>query len=148
MKKMVGPRQTVSSASEEDPRYAMMDEKKKRRMLSNRESARRSRMKKQKLSEDLINEATRLQNLNKELMQKIDFTNQGYQNFASENNILVAQKMELMDRLNSLNFILQNVQDVYGVPLDIPEIPDPLLKPWNLPCPLQPIPASSDMFQF
>ncbi|KAJ9681758.1 hypothetical protein PVL29_017911 [Vitis rotundifolia] len=145
---MGGPRQTISSASEEDPQYAMMDEKKRRRMLSNRESARRSRMKKQKLSEDLISEVSRLQNLNKEIKQTIDATTQGYRNFVSENNVLVAQKMELVDRLNSLNFILQNVQDVYGVPLDIPEIPDPLLKPWSLPCPLQPIPASSSMLQF
>ena len=145
---MGGPRQTVSSASDEDPRYAMMDEKKRKRMLSNRESARRSRMKKQKLGEDLINEISRLQNSNKELVQKIDFTTQGYQNFAAENNVLMAQKMELVDRLNSLNFLLENLQGAYGVPLDIPEIPDPLLKPWILPCPLQLIPASSDMFQF
>lgn len=145
---MTGSRQTVSSASEEDPQFAMMDEKKRKRMLSNRESARRSRMKKQKLSEDLIGEVSRLENLNKEIKQSIDVTTQGYQNYVSENNVLMAQKMELVDRLNSLNFILQNVQDAYGLPLDILEIPDPLLKPWSLPCPLQAIPASSDIMQF
>jgi hypothetical protein len=33
-----------------------------------------------------------------------------------------------------------------GAPVDIPEIPDPLLRPWQPPFPLQPVAA--DAFQY
>ncbi|KDP28256.1 hypothetical protein JCGZ_14027 [Jatropha curcas] len=142
-------RQAASSGSDSDPRYAnIVDERKRKRMISNRESARRSRMRKQKLMEDLINEASRLQNENGQLMQSINVNSQRYAEIENANNVLRAQVMELTDRLQSLNSLLQIVDDVSGFELDIPEIQDPLLKPWQLPCTVQPIMASADMFQY
>ncbi|KAF6156922.1 hypothetical protein GIB67_039683 [Kingdonia uniflora] len=141
--------QPVSSGSgSEDPQYVMVDDRKKRRMLSNRESARRSRMKKQKHLDELINQVVQLQRENNEIVQRVDTTTTCYINVESENNILRTQMMELSDRLQSLNNVLHIIEDVSGFSMDIPEIPDPLLKPWQLPCPSQPIMASSNMFLY
>lgn len=126
-----------SSASEDDQRYAGMDEKKRKRMISNRESARRSRMKKQKLLQDLTGEVSRLQAANKNIATKIEETTERYAICAAQNNVLRAQTMELADRLRYLNDVLNST----GLAAD------PLLKPLQTPCPMQPI-ASSGLFNF
>ena len=140
--------QQMSLGSDEDPRYANMDEKKRKRMISNRESARRSRMKKQQHQGELISQVTTLQWENAEIVQKIKVASQMYVAVESDNNVLKAQMMELADRLRSLNSVLQIVEEVSGLNMDIPEIPVALMEPWQLPCPMPPIMASSDVFQF
>lgn len=130
-------------SSESDQRYAMMDEKKRKRMISNRESARRSRMRKQKQMQDLTDEMGRLQIANNDIVSKIDGITERYMIFASENNVLRAQVMELTDRLRSLNDVVKNCE-MAGHPT---ELPDPLLRPWQISCSMQPIPASSGLFQ-
>ncbi|CAL9024000.1 unnamed protein product [Prunus brigantina] len=125
---------------------ATVDEKKRKRMLSNRESARRSRMKKQKQMDDLTSEITRLEMSNNQLQQGIEVKERGYAEIESRNNVMRAQVMELTDRLQSLNSVLQIFEEVSGLAVDIPEIPDPLLRPWQVSYPTQLIPASSDMF--
>ncbi|XP_049389097.1 bZIP transcription factor 53-like [Solanum stenotomum] len=129
-----------SSASDDDQRYAGMDEKKRKRMISNRESARRSRMKKQKLLQDLTGEVNRLQSANKNIVSKIDETTERYAICAAQNNVLRAQAMELTDRLRYLNDVIDSTGLAAGVA-------DPLLKPLQNPCPMQPI-ASSGLFKF
>lgn len=138
----------VSSGSEEDVRYVMVDDKKKRRMISNRESARRSRMRKQQHLDSLVNQVTQLQKEKNDLLQNINATSQLYLQMASENSVLNAQVMELGERLQSLNSVLTIFEEVSGFSMDIPQIPDPLLKPWQIPCPSQPIMASATMLQF
>ncbi|XP_044502981.1 bZIP transcription factor 53-like [Mangifera indica] len=137
----------TSSGSDSDPRYAHVDEKKRKRMISNRESARRSRMRKQKQMEDLANEIAQLEKVNAVLRQNISSTSQQYLELQSANNVVRAQAMELTDRLQSLNSVLQIWREISGLNVEIPEMPDPLMKPWQLPCPGQPIMASDDMFQ-
>lgn len=138
----------TSSGSDSDPRYANVDERKRKRMISNRESARRSRMRKQKQMEDLVNDTSQLESANTMLRQNIDAAKQRYIEIESANNVLRAQAMELTDRLRSLNSVLQIWGEVSGLSVEIPEIPDPLMKPWQLPCPVQPIMASADLLQF
>ncbi|XP_030451400.1 bZIP transcription factor 53-like [Syzygium oleosum] len=140
----------TSSGSECNQRpAAAVDERKRKRMESNRESARRSRMRKQKQVTDLLGQVSELQNANGQIAQGIDATAQKYVEIESANNVLRAQLMELTDRLRSLNSVLQVVEVVSGLAIDIPEIPDPLMEPWQLPCPIQqPIRASADMLQF
>ncbi|KAG8389561.1 hypothetical protein BUALT_Bualt02G0242000 [Buddleja alternifolia] len=126
-----------------------LDERKRKRKLSNRESARRSRMKKQQHLDELIAQESQMQEENKKLRQMIDGASELYLNFASENNVLRAQVGELTDRLRSLNSVLQIASEVSGLAFDIPDIPDTLLEPWQLPCPIQPIHANADMmFQY
>lgn len=145
---MASIQRSASSGSDGgDPRSATVDERKRKRMLSNRESARRSRMKKQKQLEDLTNETSRLQMANSQLVQSISSKEQAYVAIESMNNILRAQAMELTERLRSLNSVLQIIEEVSGFSVDIPEIPDQLMNPWQLHRPMQqPIVGSADLF--
>lgn len=138
----------VSSGSDGDLRYATFDEKKRKRMISNRESARRSRMKKQQHVDKLLAEMSQLQSQNKVAMQKINEVTDKFVGAASENNVLRAQLSELTDRLYSLNSVLHIVEEVSGLAMDIPQVPDTLMEPWQLPCPAQPITTSANMFNF
>ncbi|CAK9152905.1 unnamed protein product [Ilex paraguariensis] len=124
------------------------DERKRKRMISNRESAKRSRVRKQQRLDELISQVSQLQNENNLITQNINNATQMYLGAASDNNVLRAQLSELTDRLRSLNSVLQIAEEVSGLALDIPELPDTLLEPWQLPCPIQPITASSDMFHY
>ncbi|XP_074314874.1 bZIP transcription factor 53 [Silene latifolia] len=131
--------QTGSSGSESDPRYANMDERKRKRMISNRESARRSRLRKQQHLDELIGQANNIKIENADVSRRIDATSKIYAGVESENNVLRAQIMELTDRLRSLNSVLEIVEEVSGLTMDIPDIPETLLEPWQLPCPVRPI---------
>ncbi|GMJ01023.1 basic region/leucine zipper motif 53 [Hibiscus trionum] len=143
----MAPVQRPVSSSDSDPRYSNMDEKKRKRMLLNRESARRSRVRKQKQLEDFVNEVSALQKDIGQLSEKINVATQRYIEMENGNNVLRAQAMELTERLRSLNSVLHIVEEVSGYAVDIPEIPDPLMKPWQLPCPIQPIMASADVLE-
>lgn len=103
-------------------------------------------MRKQKQMEDLVNEVNHLESDNAMLRQNIDSSVQRYVEMESANNILRAQAMELTDRLRSLNSVLQIWAEISGINVEIPEIPDPLMKPLQLPCPMRPLMASADMF--
>ncbi|KAG8370606.1 hypothetical protein BUALT_Bualt13G0000900 [Buddleja alternifolia] len=125
-----------------------IDERKRKRKFSNRESARRSRTRKQQHLDELIVKENQMKEENKKLRQMIDGASQLYVNFASENNVLRAQVAELSDSLRSLNSMLQIGSEMSSLVVDIPDIPDTLLEPWQLPCPIQPVSASADMFQY
>ncbi|KAK7269611.1 hypothetical protein RIF29_22344 [Crotalaria pallida] len=141
-------RAAASSGSEGgDP--AVIDDRKRKRMISNRESARRSRMKKQKLLEDLTEEVNRLQSANKEINERIKKNEDAYVKMESANDILKAQTTELADRLQSLNSIIEMAEEVNGNgfnSLEIPQIPDSFMNPWQLNYPFHPLMASPDMF--
>lgn len=103
-------------------------------------------MKKQQHVDELFSQVSQLQNQNKLIMQKINEATDMFVAVASDNNILRAQLSELTDRLCSLNSVLHIVEEVSGLAMDIPELPDTLMEPWQLPCPIQPITASANMF--
>jgi len=114
-------------------------------MLSNRESARRSRARKQQRLEELVAEVARLQAENAEVQSRIATFDREFSKVDGENAVLRARHGELAGRLESLSSVLEVLQ-MAGAPVDIPEIPDPLLRPWQPPFPMQPIAA--DAFQF
>ncbi|XP_009784433.1 bZIP transcription factor 53-like [Nicotiana tabacum] len=145
---MASTQQAVSSASDADQQYAKFDERKRKRMESNRESARRSRMRKQQRLGELMGETTQLHKQNSICRERIDSVERNYRAMDAENNVLRAQIAELTERLNSLNSLTQFWADANGFPVELSEIPDALLEPWQLPCPIQPIDASSDMLLF
>ncbi|XP_059314250.1 bZIP transcription factor 11-like [Lycium ferocissimum] len=94
-----------NSGSEEDLQQ-LMDQRKRKRMISNRESARRSRMRKQKHLDDLMAQVATLRKENNQILTSMNVTTQHYLNVEAENSILRAQLGELSHRLESLNEII------------------------------------------
>ncbi|KAJ4876897.1 basic leucine-zipper 2 [Raphanus sativus] len=86
-----------------------VDDRKRKRMLSNRESARRSRMRKQKHVDDLTAQINQLSNDNRQILTSLSVTTQLYMKIQAENSILTAQMTELSTRLESLNEIVDLV---------------------------------------
>lgn len=105
-------------------------------------------MKKQQRVEELVSQVSQLQNQNKLLLQKITEVTNMFVGVASENNVSRAQLSELTDRLRSLNSVLHIAEEMSGLAMDIPELPDTLLEPWELPCTIQPIMTSANMLNF
>ncbi|KAE9609489.1 putative transcription factor bZIP family [Lupinus albus] len=94
-----------NSGSEEDLQV-LMDQRKRKRMISNRESARRSRMKKQKHLDQLAAQLAQLNNDNNHLLTTLNLTTQRYLTIQAQNSVLTAQVAELTHRLQSFNQII------------------------------------------
>eukprot|EP00262_Sarcandra_glabra_P010567 TRINITY_DN25870_c0_g1_i1.p1 TRINITY_DN25870_c0_g1~~TRINITY_DN25870_c0_g1_i1.p1 ORF type:complete len:153 (+),score=35.97 TRINITY_DN25870_c0_g1_i1:818-1276(+) len=136
-----------NSGSEEDLQH-VMDQRKKKRMLSNRESARRSRMRKQKHLDDLIAQVGQLRKENNQILTSLNLATQQYLNVEAENTVLNAQMNELRTRLQSLTEIIQYLNGNNGFVFEGPQATDSFMKPWNSTYLNQPIMASADMFQY
>ncbi|KAK9271035.1 hypothetical protein L1049_026624 [Liquidambar formosana] len=138
-----------NSGSEEDLQQ-VMDQRKRKRMQSNRESARRSRMRKQKHMNDLMAQVGQLRKDNNQILMTINITNQHYSNVEAENSVLRAQMMELSHRLQSLNEILNYINTNNGVfeTEGFQTGADSFMDPWNMLYMNQPIIASADVFQY
>ncbi|XP_051147442.1 bZIP transcription factor 44-like [Andrographis paniculata] len=94
-----------NSGSEEDLQL-IMEQRKRKRMISNRESARRSRLRKQKHLDGLMAQVAHIRKENQQILTTVNLTKQQYVAIQSENDILRAQLAELTQRLNSLNEIV------------------------------------------
>ncbi|KAI3804946.1 hypothetical protein L1987_26854 [Smallanthus sonchifolius] len=94
-----------TKASSDEDLQQLMDQRKRKRMVSNRESARRSRMRKQKHLDDLMTQLSQLREENNRVMANVGITMQHYRNVEAENSVLRAQVVELSHRLESLNQI-------------------------------------------
>ncbi|KAF8118236.1 hypothetical protein N665_0005s0005 [Sinapis alba] len=115
---MASSSSTYRSSSSSDggnPNAAVaVDERKRKRMLSNRESARRSRMRKQKHIDDLTAQINQLSSDNRQILTSLTVTSQLYMKIQAENSILTAQMAELSSRLESLNEIVDLVSNGAG----------------------------------
>lgn len=139
------------SGSEE----GLVDQRKRKRMQSNRESARRSRMRKQEHLDDLIALIGQLKNENSRIMNSMSITTQQCLNVEAENSVLRAQMDELSQRLESLNYILSCLNTTSASTGGLFESGDFESSPesymdnsWNLMYLNQPILASPDLFQY
>lgn len=88
-----------------------IDEKKRKRMISNRESARRSRMRRQKNIEDLINEKAELEEKINDDYHKCREKWQILLVLESENEVLRDKKMGFISYLKFLNQILVDYKE-------------------------------------
>ncbi|KAI4325459.1 hypothetical protein MLD38_030858 [Melastoma candidum] len=86
-----------------------LDERKRKRTISNRESARRSRMRKRKHTEDLTNLVGQLTAENVRIAQRLGSTTRLYLDMEAENSVLRAQVAGLINQLESLNGIIDYV---------------------------------------
>lgn len=150
-----GSSQLPNSGSEEDLQ-ALMHQRKQKRMLSNRESARRSRMRKQKHLDDLVAQVGHLKKENSEILTALNITTQHYLGVEADNSVLRTQVMELNSRLQSLNEILcymnsSGANDFgFGLVTDGLHATDgSFMRPWSLMAVnSQSVMASADMFQY
>lgn len=85
-----------------------MRKKKERRMLSNRDSARRSRMRKQQRLDELAAEVLQLREENAHIVNMLQMVNHNFLLVEAENTVLRTRAVELTTRLDSLNGILNN----------------------------------------
>ncbi|KAK4804542.1 hypothetical protein SAY86_004359 [Trapa natans] len=104
--------QTTSCSSED--LQALLDQRKRKRMISNRESAKRSRMRKQKQLDDLVSQSTQLGAENRRIADSIAAATQHYMSVEAENSVLRAQLGELRHRLESLNDIISFLSPMAG----------------------------------
>ncbi|GJS97960.1 basic leucine zipper 43-like protein [Tanacetum coccineum] len=91
-----------SSTSDEadENQISVINERKQRRMISNRESARRSRMRKQRQLDELCNQVSRLRMENNGLMDKLNRFSETHEQVIQENLRLKKETTELRQLLS------------------------------------------------
>ncbi|XP_057546304.1 bZIP transcription factor 53-like [Amaranthus tricolor] len=150
--KNVVVRPTKSSGTSEGSSDFVMDEKKRRRMESNRESARRSRQRKQQHLDELLKQVSALTRENEDIGKKIDEVSGILSKFEAQNKVLNSAKDGLAAKLDSLESLIEVGKIVGGSSSggnydDVNS--DPMMKPWQLPCPpSMPIYASTSLDRF
>ncbi|XP_022775347.1 bZIP transcription factor 11-like [Durio zibethinus] len=151
---------TLGSSSSEEDIQQILDERKRKRMISNRESARWSRMRKQKHLDDLMEHVSQLTKDNNQILTSMNITTHLYLNIEAENSVLRAQMAELSTRLQSLNEIIDfinssngvfenhdnNFEAAYHHQHQISD--DTFMNPWGSFSVNQPIMASADMIMY
>lgn len=150
---------TIQNSSEDNLQH-IMDQRKRKRMISNRESARRSRMRKQKQMDDLMEKMSQLRTENYNLLTNMNVVTQLYLNIEAENSVLRAQMGELNHRLQALNDIINFTNCTENTFAEFDENDniyaynehmineEDFLNPRSLLHVNQPIMASSDIFMY
>ncbi|KOM29371.1 hypothetical protein LR48_Vigan661s000800 [Vigna angularis] len=82
---------TIQNSGSEEDVEAQMDQRKRKRMTSNRESARKYRMRKQRHLEGLVATVAQLKNENQRISQSINIANQRMKNSEIDNSVLRAE---------------------------------------------------------
>ncbi|CAJ1943047.1 unnamed protein product [Sphenostylis stenocarpa] len=113
---LLSPKPVTSSSGSEKPDpdpaepdqavVSVMDERKRRRMISNRESARRSRMRKQRHLENLRNQLNKCRVENRELNNRLQFALHHSNRLRTENEWLRSQRTLLRQKVANLTQIL------------------------------------------
>ncbi|XVE56743.1 hypothetical protein DITRI_Ditri04bG0035400 [Diplodiscus trichospermus] len=96
----------ASSLSTEDEvrvyQASIIDDKRRRRMISNRESARRSRMRKKQQIEELQSQVNQLQTINRQLSQKLI-------NLLESNHEILQENAQLKEKVSTLHMVLTDM---------------------------------------
>ncbi|CDP01018.1 unnamed protein product [Coffea canephora] len=99
-----------TSGSETNRSVYSVEERKRRRMISNRDSARRSRLRKKKQLEELTNQMNQLKLENTELKNQLCLVSHQYRAVQMDSTRLMAESIDLRQKLANLNQILVNMQ--------------------------------------
>ncbi|CAK9181628.1 unnamed protein product [Ilex paraguariensis] len=91
-----------TSDEAEEHQLSIIDERKQRRMVSNRESARRSRMRKQRHLDELWAQVVRLKTENNDLIEKLNCVSDSHDIVVQENARLKEEASELRRMLTDL----------------------------------------------
>ncbi|CAI9109939.1 OLC1v1009881C1 [Oldenlandia corymbosa var. corymbosa] len=103
-----------TSDEADDQQLSIINERKQRRMISNRESARRSRMRKQKHLDELWSQVLWLRNENHQLIDKLNDASERHDRVLQENTQLKEEASELRQMLTNmqLNSPYHNLRDL------------------------------------
>ncbi|KAF3970193.1 hypothetical protein ACB098_03G104900 [Castanea mollissima] len=93
---------STSDEADEEHQLSIIDERKQRRMISNRESARRSRMRKQKHLDELWSQVLRLRTENHTLIDKLNRVTESHEQVLQENARLKEEAVDLRQMLTEL----------------------------------------------
>ncbi|KAL3510950.1 hypothetical protein ACH5RR_030351 [Cinchona calisaya] len=91
-----------TSDEADDQQLCIIDERKQRRMISNRESARRSRMRKQRHLDELWSQVHRLRTENHNLIDRINHISESHDKVVQENTRLKEEASDLRQMLTNL----------------------------------------------
>ncbi|XP_044494551.1 basic leucine zipper 43-like [Mangifera indica] len=91
-----------TSDEAEEQQLRIIDERKQRRMISNRESARRSRMRKQKHLDELWAQVVRLRTENHNLIDRLNYVSECHERVLQENARLKDEASDLRQMLSEL----------------------------------------------
>lgn len=91
-----------TSDEAEEQQLSLINERKQRRMISNRESARRSRMRKQKHLDELWSQVVWLRNENHQLVDKLNHVSESHDRVIQENVQLKEEASELRQMLTDM----------------------------------------------
>ncbi|OAY31205.1 basic leucine zipper 43 [Manihot esculenta] len=109
-----------TSDEAEENQVSIIDERKQRRMISNRESARRSRMRKQKHLDELWSQVVRLRTENHNLIDKLNHVSECHDRVLQENARLKEEASDLRQMLTDLQigspFTSSALRDLEEVP--------------------------------
>ncbi|KAJ6926714.1 basic leucine zipper 43-like [Populus alba x Populus x berolinensis] len=92
-----------TSDEADEQQLSLINERKQRRMISNRESARRSRMRKQKHLDELWSQVVWLRNENHQLVDKVNRVSECHDQVVQENN-------QLKEEISELRHVLTDMQ--------------------------------------
>ncbi|XP_047336259.1 basic leucine zipper 43-like [Impatiens glandulifera] len=90
---------STSDEADDQQLISIVNERKQRRMISNRESARRSRMRKQRHLDELWSQVVWLRNENHQLIGKLNHVSEYHDRVVEENTQLKEEVSELRQRL-------------------------------------------------
>ncbi|GMH31204.1 hypothetical protein Nepgr_033047 [Nepenthes gracilis] len=107
-----------TSDEADEQQLKIIDERRQRRMISNRESARRSRMRKQRHLDELWSHVIRLRTENHNLIDKLNHVSESHQQVLQENARLKEEASGLHQMLTSLQ-----VTSPYNSLREIEELP-------------------------
>lgn len=91
-----------TSDEAEEQQFSIINERKQRRMISNRESARRSRMRKQRHLDELWSQVVWLRNENHQLIDKLNHASEDQDRVVQENIQLKKETSELRQMITNM----------------------------------------------
>ncbi|KEH18256.1 putative transcription factor bZIP family [Medicago truncatula] len=110
---------STTSDEADELQFNIIDERKHRRMISNRESARRSRMRKQKHLDELWSQVMKLRTENHNLVDKLNHVSESHDTVVQENARLKEETFDLRQMVADMqigNSFPCNMEDLCEIP--------------------------------